>query len=412
MTTALPVRWRRFVGVFVVPLLPSASLSAQIRPDLELQWEDGTSVTVPVGTTRGYAAVDVDDLAALGWTAERQANAVTLRGPEGTVVVFRSESPFFRWNDRSFQFVDVVYEDRGRVMVPLQFLVDFLPQRLPDLYDFDPAASRLLAATRGAFRTGPDRRPTDLAPPPAPSDIPEPSRRRLVVIDAGHGGRDPGSIARSGLQEKAVALGVARSVARRLRGNPTVDVLMIRDDDTFVDVWKRGEIATTERGERPGVFVSIHANSFNTPARGFETYFLSEARTEHERRVAAIENAPVRVDDAEVSPGNDLDFILRELRNLDHSHWSNLLADMVQGELADLHPGPNRGVKQAPLAVLTNALMPSVLVEIGYLSHPDEARLLGRSDFQRRAGEAIADAVVRFFERYPPGSGSGAGEAR
>ena len=117
--------------------------------------------------------------------------------------------------------------------------------------------------------------------------------------------------------------------------------------------------------------------------RGFETYFLSEARTEHERRVAAIENAPLSLEGQGVDPENepDLDFILRELRNLDHQHWSELLASLTQEELADFHPGPNRGVKQGVLAVLTNALMPSVLVETGYLSNAEEARILGEPSF-------------------------------
>jgi N-acetylmuramoyl-L-alanine amidase len=128
--------------------------------------------------------------------------------------------------------------------------------------------------------------------------------------------------------------------------------------------------------------------------------------------VAAIENAPIALEDGAQAAGGDLDFILRELKNLDTPHWSSLLAEMVQTEVAKVHPGPNRGVKQAPLAVITNSLMPSVLVEVGYLSHPDEARLLARRDFQEQTGRAIADAVIRFFERYPPGTGSGAGEGR
>ncbi len=80
---------------------------------------------------------------------------------------------------------------------------------------------------------------------------------------------------------------------------------------------------------------------------------------------------------------------------------------MVQDEMDDFHPGPNRGVKQGVLAVLTNALMPSVLVEVGYLSNDAEGRMLGEEKFQRDAAEAIAEAVIRFFERYPPGSGFG-----
>jgi N-acetylmuramoyl-L-alanine amidase len=237
-----------------------------------------------------------------------------------------------------------------------------------------------------------------------------------VIIDAGHGGEDPGAISARGVREKDVALAIALELATILRRNPGLEVHMIRDSDVFVDLWQRGEIATRLKGNGHGLFVSIHANSIpnQRSTRGFETYFLSEARTEHERRVAAIENAPLSIQGPGVDRENepDLDFILRELRNLDHQHWSNLLAELTQDELEDFHPGPNRGVKQGVLAVLTNALMPSVLVETGYLSHEDEARLLGEHDFQRNAARAISRAVERFFERYPPGSASAGGGDR
>ena len=144
-------------------------------------------------------------------------------------------------------------------------------------------------------------------------------------------------------------------------------------------------------------------------ARGFETYFLSDARTEHERRVSAIENAPIAMNpqSGDGEEGEDLDFILRDLVNLDHAHWSENLASLVQNELKDFHPGPDRGVKQGILAVLTNALMPSVLIEIGYLSNPQEEPVLAKADFHENSAAAIGDAILRFFERYPPGSGTG-----
>jgi N-acetylmuramoyl-L-alanine amidase len=237
---------------------------------------------------------------------------------------------------------------------------------------------------------------------------------RVVVIDAGHGGYDPGTIGVGGVREKNVALGIALALAEALRREPDLEVHLLRDDDTFIEVWDRGQMATDIRGERPGVFISLHANSLPNRgnAKGFETYFLSEARTDHERRVAAIENAPISVRGDGTAPSGDLDFILRELRNLDHQHWSALLAGNIQEEVERIHPGPNRGVKQAPMAVITNALMPAVLVEIGYLSDAQEARLLVQESFQRDAAGAIAQAVVRFFERYPPGSGGGGGEVR
>ena len=94
------------------------------------------------------------------------------------------------------------------------------------------------------------------------------------------------------------------------------------------------------------------------------------------------------------------------MRNLEHQHWSELLAEMVQEEIEDFHPGPNRGVKQGVLAVLTNALMPAVLVEVGYLSNPDESRLMGQEGFQVQTAQALGRSIERFFDRYPPGSGA------
>lgn len=233
---------------------------------------------------------------------------------------------------------------------------------------------------------------------------------RVVVIDAGHGGEDPGALSPAGAREKTVALAIALQLEESLAGEPGLEVHMIRDDDTFVDVWERGQLATDWKGERPGIFVSIHANSFpaRREARGFETYFLSDARTEHERRVSAIENAPLNMSTENVDEDQlaDMDFILRDLRNYEYAHWSEDLASLVQDELSDFHPGPNRGVKQGVLAVLTNALMPSVLIEIGYLSNAAEAQLLNEGEFHASSGDAIADAVMRFFDRYPPGGGT------
>jgi len=236
----------------------------------------------------------------------------------------------------------------------------------------------------------------------------------VVVIDAGHGGRDPGTVGSRGTREKEVALGIARILAEELKGDENLRVYLTREGDTLVPLWKRGELATDWKGERYGVFVSIHANALpgSPGTRGFETYFLSEARTEHERRVAALENAVVELEEEEDGPKEqyqDMSFILSELRNLDTQHWSALLADYVQRDLAKIHPGPNRGVKQAPLAVITNALMPAVLVEVGFLSNRDEETLLRQREFQEDAATAVANAIRAFFVRYPPGPEGAAG---
>ena len=414
--------------LMLVAVLVAGPAQAQERPSLRVS--DGRADRlVSLATSRGWLALDVGEFTSLGWSVTPGPMGATLEGPGETRVEVRDGSPFVLWDGVPMQLVDMPYFDGGRLLVPLQLVSDFLPWRLADTYAFDgptrtlrvtgadvplPAPVVVDSVVPAPVAVAPQLPIPEVQAPPLDVSVPERAVHdtRMVFIDAGHGGEDPGSISKSGVREKTVALGVALAMARALEGVPGLEVRLLRDDDTYVPPWDRGAIATDMKGETPGVFVSIHANSFTNSARGFETYFLSDARTEHERRVAAIENAPIALEDGSAPADDDLDFILRELKNLDTSHWSSLLAEMVQTEVAKIHPGPNRGVKQAPLAVLTNSVMPSVLVEMGYLSHPEEAALLARSDFQDQTGRAIADAVVRFFQRYPPGSGSGAGEGR
>lgn len=409
---------------------------AQDRPSLEIERAEGVSTRTAVDLARGYAAVRLSLLQELGWAVSEEEGAIVLSAAREITITMRLDSPFFRWDGVVLQMADVPYRAGNQTFIPLQFLTDFLPRRLPGLYEFvgersllragdldllremmiedqTPEIARIRASTAGPIAT----EPSSPAPPATGSvnvESAAPSTYdgvRLVVIDPGHGGADPGALGPDGIREKTVALAIGLKLAERLRGLPKLEVLLLRDDDTFVDVWARGQIATDAKGERPGIFVSIHANSF--PARreasGFETYFLSDARTEHERRVSAIENASLSMSGQNVNPEQmqDIDFILRDLKNYEHAHWSENLASLIQDEIADFHPGPNRGVKQGVLAVLTNALMPSVLVEVGYLSNTEEGRLLGEEAFHQDTADAISEAIVRFFDRYPPGAGGG-----
>jgi N-acetylmuramoyl-L-alanine amidase len=404
-------------------------------PDFRILHSDGATAPLTTFSDRGFTVVPIAVFESMGWFVGEVETAVALSGPHGVVVTMRLGSPFVYWNDEVVQIADAPYREGAEVRVPLQLLIDLVPSRLPELYAFDGPSLILRAAdpaTWGGTAVGvqpeqpqlpeTDGPPVAVPPPEASRPLGNPSSSdaqsasapyegpRVVVIDAGHGGGDPGTLG-GGLREKNVALGVALAMAELLRREPGLEVYLTRDDDTFVPIWDRGDRATEWKGERPGVFISVHANSFPSirSARGFETYFLSEARTDHEKRVAAIENAPLQVQGQDIDPDEqpDLGFILRELRNLDHQHWSALLAEFVQEEMGKFHPGPNRGVKQGVLAVLTNALMPSVLVEVGFLSNSDESPLLGQKSFQDEAARSIARAVVRFFERYPPGSGTG-----
>jgi N-acetylmuramoyl-L-alanine amidase len=397
--TLFSLKSRAVPGLLAALLLVGAAslhpqhLAGQRPPSLELRSPMGpVTPGIPVESHKGFASVAVTELSRLGWDVVGDETRVILRWTGGEPAVeIRPGTPYLSWGREGVHLTEAPYALSGCIYVPLQFLVDILPWKLPRHFQFDPTSRTLAFA------------------PPGSSEGPNGGdAARVVVIDPGHGGRDVGARGPGGVLEKDVALGIARELARVLEADPSLEVHLTRDSDVLVPLWKRGELATELKGSRPGVFVSIHANAMpnSRATRGFETYFLSEARTEHERRVVALENSAQEFEREEDRPAehSDLSFILKELRNLDHQHWSALLAELVQKQLHDVHPGPNRGVKQGPFAVITNALMPSVLVEVGFISNPEEERLMTQRGFQQTAAQAVADAIREFFQRYPPGN--------
>src|SRR6476619_2951892 len=179
--------------------------------------------------------------------------------------------------------------------------------------------------------------------------------------------------------EKDVTLNVAKHVGAALNRRG-IYVKYTRTTDTLIALDDRGRIANEAHAD---LFVSIHVNAANPNwrdpggARGFETYFLSEAKTEDARRVEQMENAVVRLESRPASRTDDpLSFILSDMTQNQHLRESSELAELIQSRLGRMHPGPSRGVKQAGFRVLVTAYMPAVLVEIGFGSNPAEAAYL------------------------------------
>lgn len=403
-------------------LLPLPARGLQEGGILRARAADGTEVVLPLARHRGYPAIPASALGRLGFAAEGLSDgSYRLQVPGGEVRV-RDGNPFVHLGVELVQLVDAPYRIGDELHLPVQLLTDLLPSRLSESVSIRDGVVQVAGAPplpRGPAVQAPAPAVTAPAQPPAArpdqARAVAPAPKRVVVIDPGHGGSEPGAVGPSGVREKDLALAVGLALAAELRKDPTLEVHLTRDRDVAVPLWERGAMATGWKGERHGIFLSIHANSapVRGAARGFETYFLAEARTDDARRVAAIENASMQRPGGDTPEGFDpgLTSILNELRMLDHQHWSALLAEFVQQELAGFHPGPNRGVKQGPFAVLTNALMPSVLIELGFISNRDEERLMARRDFQEESARSIAKAVSRFFQRYPPGQGLAGGDA-
>jgi len=213
---------------------------------------------------------------------------------------------------------------------------------------------------------------------------------RKVVLDPGHGGADTGRKAADGMMEKDVALAIALEVERLLRRRDDLDVVLTRRGDEELGLVERTEMANREQAD---VFISIHSNGWYDPtANGIETYFLSPAKSEWDAEVAREENASV-------AAAEDLDFILWDLVQSLYIQESATLAESIQSALVRETGLENRGVKQAGFRVLVGAYMPAVLVEVGFLSNPDDASRLAQSSFHRQVARALADAVLDFRDR-------------
>jgi len=244
---------------------------------------------------------------------------------------------------------------------------------------------------------------TDPAPvsarPAGPGSARGAETRWTVVIDPGHGGRDPGAKGPRGTREKDVVLKIALDLAEVLESRG-IRTLLTREDDTFVPLGERTRFANRRNAD---LFVSLHANAATrSSAEGFETYFLSAAKTEDARRVARMENAAIRYENPAIDPESldDLNFILWDLAQNEYLRESSALAEILQEDLGRRLPHPSRGVKQAPFAVLNGAFMPAVLFESAFISNPREESLLNDPRFRTRLVEGLAESIVTYFDQY------------
>lgn len=356
--------------------------------------------SIPVRVERGYPAVSSAQMAAvLQWESSSSTpGTVTLR-IVGDSFVFVLGAGYFRSGDRVFTLAVAPYQVRDSLFIPLQFVAEYLPQ-LTRRYRYDALDARLEELTADG------RRPV---PPPAvaAAAVNRLPRRRIIAIDAGHGGIDDGMTGplsgRRFLKEKDVTLAISRYLAAELhsRGFGTY---LTRDRDTLIARDDRGKMAGRAGAD---IFVSIHVNAANprwrnaAGARGFETYFLAEARTEDERRLARMENDVVRFEtDSQARHGDPMSFIVADLAQNEHLRESSQMATLVQESVGRVHPAMNRGVKQAPFAVLSTSYMPAILVETGFGSNLAEARYLTGTAGQQRIARAIADGIERYLTEY------------
>ncbi|RSK38582.1 N-acetylmuramoyl-L-alanine amidase family protein [Mangrovimonas spongiae] len=227
----------------------------------------------------------------------------------------------------------------------------------------------------------------------------------VVVLDAGHGGKDPGKHSKYGYKEKTIALDIVLKVGKLLESNPDIEVVYTRKTDVFVDLFKRGKIANEAKAD---LFVSVHCNAHHTQAYGSETYVLGIHRNETNFNVAKAENEVIYLEEdyeknyEGFDPNSPDSFIGLTLMQEEYLDQSILLASLIQDNFANKLKRRDRGVKQAGFIVLHQTIMPSVLIESGFVTNKSEGAYLnsrkGKSDISIAIKNAILDYKKSIFQ--------------
>ena len=390
---------------------------------------------VLIATSRGQASVPVTNetgIAAVAAVllAQPLGLTVSLDGSVARVTLanrafdFDVGSPFFRCDSAAYPLVGAPYIARDTLFLPLHWLTDYVPRLFVGRYHWDPWLARLDERATASVATAPvpPPLPPPLPPPPAqPAAVPNPiTGLRLphtIVVDPGHGGVDPGNPGLAlprGTSEKDITLGIGKLVRGELvrRG---LNVILTRSTDTLIELASRPLFCRADCD----LFVSIHVNAMpagrrQTKVNGVETYFVSDAKTEDQKRVAEMENDALRFETTTAGNSGPVGFILNDLQLNEYLRESARLAELVQGKVSAIHPGEDRGVQQGPFLVLAAARRPSILVETGFATNQRDGAFLASAQGQRKIALAIVDGIVAYlleFERKSAGAGSG-GHAR
>ena len=357
---------------------------------------------IEVQVVDGQSYLDLAELS-------RAIGGITGWEDNGSVFFWELDSRRFTFHDRMavFGFDNAVWQmvtpsviDGRGFFVHLQLLTEFLPKFYPERFSYDKL-NRALEDRSVKTEIANSANVPVTKGPPVFSDAKN-FRIKTVVIDPGHGGKDPGTVGRKvkKLYEKNIVLDISREVAELLRKRKDIKVVLTRNNDNFIPLGDRGKIAN-ESGA--GLFVSIHVNaSKSRDVRGSSTYFLDAAKTNEERATAMLENSSLKyeVEDFNQKSLDDVNLILQDMAQNEYLRESQELSAFIQRELVGKTGLPDKGVRQANFAVLRGAFMPAALVETAFISNPKEESLLNTKEFRQKTARAIVDGINAYIEHY------------
>jgi N-acetylmuramoyl-L-alanine amidase len=224
----------------------------------------------------------------------------------------------------------------------------------------------------------------------------------VVVLDAGHGGKDPGKVGYKKVKEKDIALKIVLQVGKLLEKEPHIKVVYTRKTDVFVDLWERGKIANKADAD---LFVSVHCNAHHTQAYGAETWVLGTHANRQNFEVAKAENLVIELEDnykenyKGFDPNSPESVIGLTLMQEEYLDQSIQLASIIQDGFANKLKRKNRNVKQAGFVVLHQTYMPSVLIETGFITNKNEGAFLSSATGQQKFANSIYKSITKYIEQ-------------
>ena len=328
----------------------------------------------------------------------KDVNVFTLRDKKSTKVIFDIPAVFHRdlshIKSRFFRDVRIAQNSPDTVRVVMEKGKDFEAE----------VAFLIDKLVLTAYTTNGKKREKSNILPSKPEDKPQPvvknipkknNKNKTIFIDAGHGGKDGGAVGYKKLKEKDIVIAITKEAVRELKQRGYT-VRTTRDRDVFIPLRDRTQLANKHNAD---LFISIHANSVpkRIDVKGIETYFLSPARSERATKVAAQENSADLKEMSHLSQETFLSFLNREKVTLSNKFAIDIQKNILANLKKNYRSVIDNGVREGPFWVLVGAQMPAVLVEVGYITNPTEAKRMKTRHYQKLIAKGIADGVDSFF---------------
>jgi N-acetylmuramoyl-L-alanine amidase len=372
---------------------------------------------VDMSGTAGLSLTGLCDALGFAWKWDMAAEKLTCN-KKGRRIEFVLGMPFFLANDTLEQIAEGPVREGGLLYLPAGLCAEAFARVMMDSVAWLGEDSTFAVTPRGAAPAAVSETPmvdssAVHAPQAAKGHSADTAKKtkapqealKTIVIDPGHGGMDPGAIGPGGLQEKDIVLDIALLVRDEIKKEPKLTVFMTRERDVFIPLQDRTRFANTKKAD---LFVSIHANSIegNTKKRdstkGFKVYFLSQAKNEDDKLVAMRENAVIKLED-KTSRYDNLQDILIDMAGNEYlresQDFSIMVTESFHNHLKQI-PRLQLGVGQANFWVLNGAYMPSVLIEVGFISNRKEEDSLKDAAVQKSIATGIYNAIMSFKKKY------------